>query len=201
MKAAFVVFDDMTTLDFVGYYDSLTRLKTMKIVPDFEWKICAFRAKANAQISDDRGLRLVADSVGESLAGYDLLFIPGGFGTRLLQHDRAFMEWIATAHNAQLKTSVCTGALLLGAAGFLKGKRATTHPSAYKELEPYCATVVQERIVDEGAIITGGGVSTSIDLGLHVVERLAGADARVRIAKQMDYPYVANSQLPAQRKA
>ncbi len=185
MKTAFVVFDQMTTLDFIGFYDVMTRLKTMKFMDDFAWKICA----RTEQVSDDRGLKIAADSVGESLASYDLLFIPGGFGTRPLQHDRAFVEWIATAQDAKLKTSVCTGALLLGAAGFLKGKRATTHPGAYKELEPYCATVVQQRIVDEGNVVTGGGVSASIDLGLHMVARLAGAEARARIAKQMDYPY------------
>jgi transcriptional regulator GlxA family with amidase domain len=185
MRAAFVVFDNLTSLDFIGFYDPMTRLKTMKIVEDFEWKICA----RSTSVTDDRGLKIAADTIGESLASYDLLFIPGGFGTRPLQHDRAFMDWIATAQNVPLKTSVCTGALLLGAAGFLKGKRATTHPSAYKELEPYCATVVQERIVDEGNIVTGGGVSTSIDLGLHLVGRIAGAEARARIAKQMDYPY------------
>lgn len=185
MKAALIVFDNMTSLDFIGFYDPVTRLKTMKFLDDFEWKICA----RQPQITDDRGLKITADTVGDSLAGYDLLFIPGGFGTRPLQHDRAFVDWISTAKNVPLKTSVCTGALLLGAAGFLKGKRATTHPGAYKELEPYCATVVQQRIVDEGDVITGGGVSTSIDLGLHVVQRLAGAEARERIAKQMDYPY------------
>lgn len=85
--------------------------------------------------------------------------------------------------------SVCTGALLLGAAGFLQGMRATTHPNAYKELEQYCADVVDERIVDSGNIITARGVTSSIDLGLYVVERLAGIDARNRIAAQMDYPY------------
>lgn len=185
MKAAFVLFDNMTTLDFIGFYDAVTRLKTMKFMEDFAWKLCA----RTPQVSDDRGLKITVNAVGESLAGYDLLFIPGGFGTRPLQHDHAFVEWIATAQNVPLKISVCTGSLLLGAAGFLKGQRATTHPSAYKELEPYCASVVQERIVDEGALITGGGVSTSIDLGLHVVEKLVGADARTRIAKQMDYPY------------
>jgi len=189
MKAALIVFDNMTSLDFIGFYDPLTRLKTMKFQDDFEWKVCAHSTKVNTQITDDRGLKIATDSVGESLAGYDLLFIPGGFGTRTLQHDRAFVDWIGSAQNTKLKTSVCTGALLLGAAGFLKGKRATTHPGAYKELEPYCATVVQQRIVDEGNVITGGGVSTSIDLGLHVVQRLAGADVRTRIAKQMDYPY------------
>lgn len=185
MKAAFVVFDNMTTLDFVGFYDAITRLKTMKFMEDFTWKICA----RTPQVRDDRGLRIAADAVGESLAGYDLLFIPGGFGTRPLQHDRTFIDWIATARDVPLKTSVCTGSLLLGAAGYLQGKRATTHPSAYQELEPYGATVVRKRIVDEDHIVTGGGVSTSIDLGLHLVERLAGAQARTRIAGQMDYPY------------
>ena len=78
---------------------------------------------------------------------------------------------------------------MLGAAGFLRGKRATTHPGALRELEPYCDAIVMERVVDEGNVITAGGVSSSIDLGLHVVQRLAGTEARSRIAKQMDYPY------------
>lgn len=189
MKAAFVVFDKMTTLDFIGFYDAVTRLKTMNLMEDFVWTICAHRTQVQSQVSDDRGLKIAADSIGESLAGYDLLFVPGGFGTRPLQHDRGFVDWIASAKDVPLKTSVCTGSLLLGAAGFLKGKRATTHPGAYQELEPYCAAVVQQRIVDEGDVVTGGGVSTSIDLGLHLVQRLVGAEARARVARQMDYPY------------
>jgi transcriptional regulator GlxA family with amidase domain len=71
----------------------------------------------------------------------------------------------------------------------LRGRRATTHPGVYRELAAYCAAVVQQRVVDEGDLITAGGVSASIDLGLHVVEKLAGAHARERIAAQMDYPY------------
>lgn len=185
MKAAFIVFDNMTTLDFVGFYDAVTRLKSMKIQPDFEWRLCA----RSATVKDDRGMTVGADSVGEPLTGYDLLYLPGGFGTRALQHDATFVDWLRTAADANLKVSVCTGALLLGAAGFLRGLRATTHPSALEELKPWCQTVLAERIVDEGAVITAGGVATSIDLGLHVVARLAGADARARIARQMDYPY------------
>jgi len=99
------------------------------------------------------------------------------------------VDWLKTAAPAKLKVSVCTGALLLGAAGFLKGRRATTHPGALKDLEPYCDKVLTDRIVDEGSVITGGGVSASLDLGLHVVERLAGPEARSRIAAQMCYPY------------
>lgn len=101
----------------------------------------------------------------------------------------------------KLKASVCTGALLLGSAGFLTGKRATTHPNAFGELEPYCDTVVDQRVVDEGDVVTGRGVSSSIDLGLFIVERFAGADARIRISKQMDYPYWCGSQGAPYNKA
>lgn len=188
MKAALIVFEQMTYLDFVGFYDPLTRLKSMNIVPDFEWRICSNRK----QVGDDRGatgMKMISDSVMEPLDSYDLLFVPGGKGTRELRNDRAFIEWLRTAAPAKPKISVCTGSLLLGAAGFLRGKRATTHPGALKELEPYCETVVTDRIVDEGDVITGGGVSSSIDLGLHVVERLAGPEARAKVARQMCYPY------------
>src|SRR5690348_3523403 len=112
MRAAFVVFDRLTFLDFIGFYDAVTRLKTMKIMEDFEWRICA----PTNQVTDDRGLRVQADSVAEPLDPYDLLFLPGGFGTRALQHDANFIEWLQTASGAKLKVSVCTGALLLGAA-------------------------------------------------------------------------------------
>jgi len=185
MKIAFVVFDRMTSLDFIGFYDPITRLKSMKIIDDFEWRICA----TTQHVTDDRGLRIEADAVAELLSSYDILFVPGGFGTRSLQQDSNFIDWLRTAGPARLKISVCTGALLLGAAGFLRGKRATTHPSELKELEPYCREVVRDRVVDEGDIITAGGVSSALDLGLYVAQRLAGPDARTRIAAQMDYPY------------
>ena len=189
MKAAFVVFDRMTSLDFIGFYDPVTRLKSMKIIDDFEWRICA----TTQHVVDDRGLRIEADAIAEFFSSYDMLFVPGGFGTRSFQHDRSFVDWLRTASSARLKVSVCTGALLLGAVGFLRGKRATTHPSALKELEQYCRAAVPDRVVDEGDIITAGGVSSAIDAGLHLVQRLAGPDARVRIATQMDYPYKWNA--------
>jgi transcriptional regulator GlxA family with amidase domain len=185
MKAAFVVFDRLTSLDFVGFYDAVSRLKSMKIMDDFDWRVCSL----GRHVVDDRGLRFEADTVGESLGSYDMLFVPGGYGTRSLQHDGGFLDWLRTARSVPLKVSVCTGALLLGAAGFLQGRRATTHPSAYRELEPYCAEVVRERVVDEGDVITARGVSSAIDMGLHLVQRLAGAEARDRVAAQMDYPY------------
>jgi transcriptional regulator GlxA family with amidase domain len=185
MKTAFVIFNRMTSLDFIGFYDPVTRLKSMRIMEDFEWRICS----TTQHVVDDRGLRIEVDAVAKPLDSYDMLFVPGGFGTRSLQHDGRFVDWLKTAGSAQLKVSVCTGALLLGAAGFLRGRRATTHPSACQELEPYCGAVVHDRVVDDGDIITAGGVSSAIDVGLYLVEKLAGADARTRIATQMDYPY------------
>lgn len=185
MKIAFVVFNGLTTLDFIGIYDPLTRLKTMGFMPDLEWDVCAY----TDIVKDDRGLIMVPTAIQEPLQFYDLLVVPGGYGTRTLIHDKNFIGWVQTAGPCKLKVSVCTGALLLGAAGFLKGKRATTHPSALQELAPFCQTVLEKRIVDEGNIITAGGVSAGIDAGLYSVERLAGVEARAKIAKQMDYPY------------
>ncbi len=185
MQAALIIFEGMTSLDFIGFYDPVTRLKTMGFRPDFQWRFCALQPR----ISDDRGLGLIPDYVAAPLDGFDLLFIPGGFATRSLQHNQEMLAWLKTAAPVPLKTSVCTGALLLGAAGFLAGKRATTHPKALQELVPYCRVVPGVRVVDDGKVITAGGVAASLDLGLYVVERLAGPEARAKIAAQMDYPY------------
>lgn len=186
MRTAFIIFNRMTALDFIGVYDPLTRLKSMQLISSFEWDVCAVAA----DVADGNGMRFTPDRVAEPLSQYDLVVVPGGFGTRILQHDEAFINWLRTSEPVKVKASVCTGSLLLGAAGFLKGRRATTHPSAFQELKPYCAQVIDERVVGEGGIITARGVTSAIDLGLYLVERLAGAEARARVAKQMDYPYV-----------
>jgi transcriptional regulator GlxA family with amidase domain len=185
MQIAFVIFEQMTALDFVGVYDPLTRLKSMNFLPDLGWDICA----RTRTITDDRGLRFNATKIDESLVDYDLLVVAGGHGARTLISDQPFIAWLQTAAPCPLKTSVCTGALLLGAAGFLRGKRATTHPTAHADLVPFCAAVAPQRIVDAGDCITAGGVTAGIDLGLYLVEKLAGADVRTRIGAQMDYPY------------
>ena len=185
MKIAFVMFDNFTFLDLIGFYDCITRLKTMGFKQDLSWDMCAL----SETVSDDRGLSVNATKVNTKLDCYDLLFIPGGMGTRKLQHDNSFINWIKTGKEIQLKVSVCTGSLILGAAGFLKDKKATTHPNAFKELDPYCLNVEKERIVDEGSVITGGGVTTSIDLGLYLCERLSSSEIRSQIATQMDYPF------------
>ncbi|QIB74648.1 DJ-1/PfpI family protein [Halogeometricum borinquense] len=183
MRTAFVAFDDMTALDFVGAFDPLTRLDTMDLAPfPFEWNICA-RAET---VTTTANLQFGADSVGESLTEYDIVVVPGGAGTRTLQEDDHFLSWLRTA-DPDLLASVCTGSLLLGAAGFLDGQTATTHPAATDELAAYCE-VADERVVDEGGIVTARGVSSALDLGLYLVERLTDEETRKTVAEQMDYP-------------
>lgn len=182
MNVAFVVFDGMTALDFVGGYDPITRLDRMDF-RSLEWDVCA----RNETVTADR-LQFRVDRVAPDLGEYDLVYLPGGYATRDLAEEAAFVEWIRTAAPAEYKVSVCTGALLWGAAGFLDGRRATTHPNAFEALSEY-AEVVDDRVVRDGPVITGRGVSSSVDLGLYVVEVLSDAETREAIAEQMDYPY------------
>ena len=185
---ALVMFSGQTHLDFVGFYDCMLRLKAVR--PQFEMRFCS----RERQVSDSGGLTIDAGEITTDLGGFDAVFVPGGMATRRLKDDAGFISWLATARDAKYKFSVCTGSLLLGAAGFLRGKRATTHPFCYDLLAPYCADVVHERLVREslpagGEIITAGGVSSSIELGLCVIEKFAGASARETAATAMDYPY------------
>src|SRR5687768_7092634 len=99
MRAAFILFPNLTALDFVGVYDPLTRLRSMSLMPDFDWDLCAL----TADIADDRGLRLTPTRVGSPLAGYDLLVVPGGAGVRPLLAEVAFLDWLRTAAEAPLK--------------------------------------------------------------------------------------------------
>lgn len=186
MRIGFIIYDGMTSLDFVGVYDPLVRLKNMGFVRDLKWQVCAL----SSQVKDVSGLVLMATSVAQPLDIHDMIVVPGGFGSRKLMKDDDFMAWLRTAESCGLKVSVCTGALLLGAAGFLRGKKATTHPSALEELRKYCSQVIESRIVDEGEVITAGGVAASIDLGLYLCSRLAGRRAEERIRRQIDYPYL-----------
>lgn len=193
MKIAFIIFQGMTALDFIGVYDSVTRLKSMNFIPDLKWDICAL----SDEISDERisysaskGLGLKPTRVGENLSDYDMLIVPGGYGIEPLTQNTEFITWLKTAEKCPLKVSVCTGSLLMASAGFLAGKQATTHPTCFDELRQFSrVTVVDARIVDQGDVITARGVTSAIDLGLYLCEKLAGYEVKEKIRQQMDYPY------------
>lgn len=191
MKIAYILFDKMTTLDFVGFYEAVSWLKILNVKEDVSWDLCA----NHEEIIDDRGMTIKVEHVYPDLSKYDLIFIPGGMSTRELRYDTKFVSWIKSARDVEYKVSVCTGALLLGAAGFLTGKMATTNPSAYELLIPYCSEVVKARIVRDGSTFTGGGVSASIDLGLYLVESLTNMDVVKKVQKMMDYPYYQSGEL------
>lgn len=183
MHIAFVIYNGMTALDFIGMYDPVTRLKTMGFMADVRWDICAY----TPEVRDGTGLLFTPTRVGSSLHNYAMVLVPGGFSTREMMNDQEFIAWLKTAAPCQRKVSVCTGSLLWGAAGFLQGKKATTHPMAFSDLQPYCAQVLDQRIVDEGDIITARGVASALDLGLYLCKKLAGHEVKERIRRQMDY--------------
>ncbi|WMT39681.1 DJ-1/PfpI family protein [Paenibacillus sp. D2_2] len=185
MKIGFVVFNGLTFLDFIGFYDVIYRLNMFEETKGTTWDICGL----SEEISDELGLTIKVDKIKPDLSEYDLVFVPGGMGTRKLRFDEEFIGWLRQAANVEHLVSVCTGSLLLGAAGFLENKSATTHPNAYELLEPYCKEVIKARIVKDGNLITAGGVSTSIDLALYIVERFVNKEAVDVVKKQIDYPY------------
>ena len=183
-RIALLAFPRLTFLDLIGVYDALRRLAPMEIDRDVSLKIIG----TEKDIVDDSGLHVRPDAVYEDLAGFDLVFVPGGFGTRTLMSDTRFIDYLKTWGDARPVASVCTGSLLLGAAGYLRGLRATTHHRALDLLRPLCREVVgDQRIVDEGRVVTAGGVSSSLDLGLYLVEKWWGVPAREEIAAQMEY--------------
>ncbi|MEK3827647.1 DJ-1/PfpI family protein [Paenibacillus sp. FSL K6-1558] len=187
MKMAFILFNGVTFLDFVGFYDVIYRLNLFDQTKGTTWDICGL----TEEVTDELGMSVKVNVIKPDLSQYDLVFVPGGMGTRKLKEDNEFVDWIRTAESVSYKISVCTGSLLLGAAGFLKDKIATTHPNVYELLQPYCKEVVKTRIVKDGNVITAGGVATSIDLGLYLIELFIGQEEADVVKKQIDYPYTA----------
>ncbi|WLR41385.1 DJ-1/PfpI family protein [Bacillus carboniphilus] len=185
MNIGFILYDEITALDFFGFYNVITALKEDQICEDVNWKVCAF----NESIKDEFGLKITVDKVKPDLSQFDAIFIPGGSGTRKYAKDKGFISWLRTAEEVPYKISVCTGSILLGAAGLLQGKKATTHPHYLNWLVPLCEEVVEERIVRDGDVITGGGVSTSIDLGLYFLQLIKGEEVVRKVQNYIDYPY------------
>ena len=195
-RFAVVGFAGMTLLDLVGVYDPLARLASMGVDPSSSVEIVS----ATAEPWEGGGARLVFSRVRPELAEFDVVVLAGGPETRRLRDDSEVTSWLDRFPHNRLVASVCTGALLLGAAGRLRGKRATTHHLELGSLAGYGAEAAHARvdgaaaggtsharIVDEGQLVTAAGVTAALDLGLHLVARLYGEDARLRIAERMEW--------------
>ena len=179
-NVGFVIFPELTQLDFTGPQQVLARLpqSAMHII-----------AKSAAPVSSDSGLSLVPTHTFENCPQLDLICIPGGStGVVRAMGDRDTIEFVQRqSRKAKYVTSVCTGAFILGAAGLLKGRRATTH-WAFTELLPLLgATHERGRVVKDGNVITAGGVTSGIDFGLRVVAEIAGETVAQTIQLGLEY--------------
>lgn len=181
MIIALGLYQGFTALDAIGPYEILTYLPGAEVV------ICA----EEADVIDDHNslVHLRVDSTFADVPRPDVLLVPGGPGAGLLAaHGHPIVDWIREAHpHTAWTTSVCTGALLLGAAGLLEGVPATTHWSAYDELASYGAHPTEQRVVTSGRIMTGAGVSAGIDLALTLAADIAGPVVAQTIQLAIEY--------------
>jgi putative intracellular protease/amidase len=189
MDIAIPIFDEITALDAIGPYEVLSRLPGARV---------RFVAVTPGTYRTDKQLGLVADEPLSAVPHPEIIVVPGGFGTRALMTPNPLLDWIRTAHEtSQWTTSVCTGSLLLGAAGLLRGLEATTHWAAMEDLRALGAKPTSRRVVEQGKIVTAAGVSSGIDMALTLTARIAGDDFSKAVQLGIEYdpqpPYDAGS--------
>ena len=182
LQVVIPLFPRVTALDAVGPYEVLQRVPHLDIV---------FVGHARGVVRTENGmLGLTADAAFEEVPAPDVIVFPGGVGTRALEQDERVLAWLRTAHaGTRYTTSVCTGSLVLGAAGLLEDKAATTHWSCARELEAHGATPVPQRVVEhlDDRIITAAGVSAGIDMALRLVELLVDRTAAEAAQLMVEY--------------
>jgi putative intracellular protease/amidase len=180
MDIAIPLFDGITALDAIGPYEVLSRLPGARVrfVGD----------TAGPKRTDNKQLTLMADEPLSAVPRPEIVMVPGGFGTRTLMTPNPLLDWIRAAHEtSQWTTSVCTGSLLLGAAGLLKGLEATTHWAAMDDLAALGARPTLQRVVFQGKIVTAAGVSSGIDMALALVARIGGDELAQSIQLGIEY--------------
>ncbi len=180
MKIAILIFDKLTALDAVGPYEVL------RSVPGWEVK---FVGPAKGPVRTDCGaLGLSIDYSLDEVDGADVVLVPGGKGNRPLLTDDDVLSWLREADaKSKWTTSVCTGALVLGAAGLLEGKRATTYWPFLEQLREYGAEPIGGRYVEDGKTITAAGVSAGIDMAFHLVGQEAGTEVAKAVQLGIEY--------------
>ena len=180
-RIAIAMYPEMTLLDAIGPYQVLTWLPDAEVV---------LVGAEHGPVVDDKGLvRIDIDHTFEEVRSPDVIVVPGGFVTRTMAvAGNPLVEWVRAVHpTTTWTTSVCTGALILGAAGVLDGLDATTHWIAYDELAGFGAHPTEERVVVRGKVITGAGVSAGIDMALRLVIELAGIEVAQAIQLGIEY--------------
>ncbi|KOV11528.1 glutamine amidotransferase [Streptomyces sp. XY431] len=181
MDIVILLFDDFEPLDAIGPYQVLGHLPgaTVRFVSAGEKGVVA---------DSIGGMRLDVPTGRADVGACDVLLVPGGHGTRPLMTDAALLDWLRRTHaTTRFTASVCTGALLLGAAGLLDGLDATTHWAAAGELAVHGATYLPERVVRQGRIVTAAGISAGIDMALHLAALLTDETTARAIQLHAEY--------------
>ena len=187
-----VLFDDVDTLDFTGPMEvfSITGQRATGPVP---FTVATAAERKFPAITTRSGLSVLPFYTYTDAPQAQILIVPGGLGARHERRNQATLDFVhEQAQHAEIVLSVCTGALLLGAAGLLDGLRATTHHAAFGELAetaPQCTIVKGVRYVDNGKIVTSAGITAGIDAALHIVRRLLGPETAQETATHMAYPW------------
>jgi cyclohexyl-isocyanide hydratase len=174
-----LLFEGLDQIDLTGPFEILSRM------PNSTYRLYG---KTTDTVRDIRGLRLAADALLADAPQLDVLHVPGGYGQEMLMEDEEVLSWVRRqAAGAKCVLSVCTGALICGAAGLLKGRRATTHWSAFELLPIFGAIPVNQRVVADGNMVFAAGVTAGIDGGLRVAADLRGEEAAQTIQLYMQY--------------
>jgi putative intracellular protease/amidase len=180
MDIAIPLFEGITALDAIGPYEVLSRLPGARV------RFVAI--EPGPKKTDNKQLTLIADEPLSAVPHPEIIMVPGGFGTRALMTPNPLLDWIRAAHaTSQWTTSVCTGSLLLGAAGVLKGLEATTHWAAMDQLKALGATPTSRRVVEQGKVVTAAGVSSGIDMALRLVQLMHGDEAAQAVQLGIEY--------------
>ena len=180
MQIAVLIFENLTALDAIGPYEVLQRLPGAEVV--FVGETTGLRR------TDTKFLGINADRSISEVHSADILVVPGGFGEEQVRQRPNVLQWVRDIHaTTKWTTSVCTGALILGAAGILKGLKATTHWASMAKLTDFGAIPTHERVVEQGKIITAAGVSSGIDMALRLAARITGDTVAQAIQVVIEY--------------
>jgi transcriptional regulator GlxA family with amidase domain len=189
-RVAILLFDDVEVLDFAGPFEVFGVSMAVEGMPAFEVVTIALNS---GEVIARNGLRVVPTCTASALGDVDILVVPGGSGTRREMTRLDMLDFIRSASaSADLTLSVCTGALLLGTAGLLEGRSATTHCDAMgelRDLDSGADILPHARIVDNGSLIISAGVSAGIDAALYIVSRLLGPELAAQTAHYMQYEW------------
>ncbi|MGC2375136.1 MAG: DJ-1/PfpI family protein [Solirubrobacteraceae bacterium] len=180
MQIAILIYPRFTALDAIGPYEVLSRL------PDA--KVTFVAEHATPQRTDTGQLAVVADATLDELPNPDIVLVPGGPGQAALMDDAPLHDWLRVAHETSTWTaSVCTGSLVLAAAGLLDGKRATSNWQAIEQLRALGADALEERVVFDGKLATSAGVTAGIDMALELAAKIAGPELAQAIQLGLEY--------------